>query len=210
MLAETFTYNDVVTWLTDGIATYCYNAKNSSGASKYSTLPSCITNGSWSTSPIIYQGHVSGKHGHQRGRCYLTSAIQPYQTDPSTKKNITEYAYNTIKTNIQNYIKKVNTSLTAEVSNEKLQKLFNLIIACCNDNIKIVSCACPAYADLYKIYFKEYPVYDPGTSDAASFTPSLVLTASQMIKSLNDFSSFYRKFATPKVIALQYSMSAHT
>ena len=35
MLAETFTYNDVVTWLTDGIAMYCYNAKNSSGTSRY-------------------------------------------------------------------------------------------------------------------------------------------------------------------------------
>ena len=203
-LAETLTYNDVVDWLVTGTVNYCYNVTPTGGTSRYNQLPECMRVANWSKRATLYQGSVSGKHGHQKGRCYIDIALNPGSS------NIKSYAQSTVKTNVQNYIKKVDSTLSNTVPNNKIQKLFAMIISYCNDNIKIATCTCPGFVDLNKIYYAQYPVYGADSVGSVTFNTNIVITANEMIKSLNDFSAFYRKYSHPKVISLTYSVSTHS
>lgn len=198
-LAETLKYSKIVEWLVAGTKEYCYNIDTT----KYNSLPDCMRTANWSKTQTLYAGSVSGKHGHQKGRCDIRISL-----DPGTS-NIASYAESTVKTNVQNYIKKVNSTLSANITDDKIQKLFGMILAYCDDNIKIATCTCPGYVDLNKIYYAEYPVYNPQSVGTVSFTTNLTITATEMINSLNNFSAFYRRYSNPKVVPLAYSISTY-
>lgn len=198
-LAETLTYQEVVNWLVTGTVNYCQNTTTA----KYNALPECIRKANWTKDYIRYQGIRKGRHGGLRDTCILTVTLTPGTS------NIKSASESTVRSKVESYIKKVNSTLTANVTNDKIQGLFDAIICYCNDNIKIVSCACPAFDNINAIFYARYPVYYADSVGTVDFNTNILVEADDMIKSINNFSTFFRKYSHPKVISLQYTLSTH-
>ena len=196
-LLENLTYNDIVDYLVSGVVRYCYNIDNTN------RLPVYVKSG------VVYdkifsQGKREGKNSHSA--LYNTGHFKLTVTGG----NAYSVPRSAVQTLAQNYMRKVNDTLTDNITNQKIQSLYQAIICFCNDNIRILSASCPFWDNFSS--FKNYtaPIFITKNPDQTiCIDTSILIKASDMNGSLETFSTIMRKYVTPKVHTVQYSLQAY-
>lgn len=198
MLAETVKYSDVVTWITNGVVNYCQNTTTA----KFNQIPAWMRTNNWSGTITFSKGTPTG-NGALRDYGKFTMTL-------TSGTPIASVSSSTVQSKVEQYIKLVNTTLSANVSNDYVQGLYDAIICFCNDNIRIATAACPFINDKNKISYYTCPIFEAeSTIGATDFHTNIKVEASDMLNTLNDFSSIVRKYAHPKLHTFTYSISAH-
>lgn len=199
MLAENVKYSDIVTYLRDGVASYCKNIDN------LNSLPEWVRSGWGGYDKAYAVGSKVGNHGgiKQTGKykTKITSGAVPAVPKTGT---------NSVQSVAETYMKFVNSDLSANITNAKVQAVYQAIISFCNDNIRIVSAICPQLDTTQVLHYYSQPVFiiDPNPQ-ITTLSTTLQVKAADMLKSLGDFSTVVRTNTHPKLNTVVYSLEAY-
>ena len=202
MLGESITYNDIVTYLTNGVTAYCKNVNTF-------RLPAYVS-ASWGGNSIeVSRGSKHGNKGRLYDSCYFTVTLSSGGVSTINKEssNASEV---TVKSTAEKYMKFVNNTLSAQITDAKVQAVYQAIISFCNDNIQVISAACPFGESIGRFSYCNEPVFIVcETPEITSLNTSIQIKAADMIKSLGDFSTVMRKEAHPKLRNVTYTLKSY-